>query len=290
MSDRDGDRPRTPTSDHLLPNPVLNRAARTGRPTQDRLLFSWTDADRERAAAFTHSDPWRVLRIMSEFVAGFDAMAETGPAVTVFGSARVGEDDPMYRAARELGTKLAQAGFATITGGGPGIMEAANRGASEAGGISIGANIELPHEQGLNAFVNVPLNFHYFFVRKTIFVKYAEGFVIFPGGYGTLDELFEAMTLIQTHKLESFPLVLYGHEYWRGLVDWIEQSLVVQGMITNEEQAIFRVTDDLDEIVHLMDEAYNETHRNDVVQDDSPRPRPWRNRPKVPTDSRPDGG
>jgi uncharacterized protein (TIGR00730 family) len=287
MTDQDGDQQHPGTKDHLLANPALNRAARTGRPTQDRLLFSWTDADRERAAAFTHSDPWRVLRIMSEFVAGFDAMAETGPAVTIFGSARVGEDHPMYQAARKLGQKLAESGFATITGGGPGIMEAANRGALEAGGISIGANIELPHEQGLNAFVNVPLNFHYFFVRKTIFVKYAEGFVIFPGGYGTLDELFEAMTLIQTGKLESFPLVLYGHEYWRGLVDWIEQTSVVQGMLTNDERAIFRVTDDLDEIVHLMVEAYNEKHRNDEARDESERTRPWRIRPETSAETGP---
>jgi uncharacterized protein (TIGR00730 family) len=289
MTDRDRDKPGKPTGDHLVPNPTLSRAARTGRPTQDRLLFSWTDADRERAAAFTHSDPWRVLRIMSEFVDGFDAMAETGPAVTVFGSARVGEDHATYQAARDLGRKLAESGFATITGGGPGIMEAANRGASEAGGISIGANIELPHEQGLNAFVNVPLNFHYFFVRKTIFVKYAEGFVIFPGGYGTLDELFEAMTLIETGKLESFPLVLYGHEFWHGLVDWIEHMLVEQGMITTDERGIFRVTDDLDEIVHLMVEAYNEKHRNDEEKDGAERTQPWRTRPKRPADLRPAG-
>jgi uncharacterized protein (TIGR00730 family) len=254
----------------------LNRAARTGQPTQDRLLFSWTDEDRARAEAFTHSDPWRVLRIMSEFVAGFDAMATIGPAVTIFGSARIGEDDPMYAAARELGKKLAQAGFATITGGGPGVMEAANRGAIEAGGLSIGANIELPHEQGLNEFVDVPLNFHYFFVRKTIFVKYAEGFVIFPGGYGTLDELFEAMTLIQTGKLESFPLVLYGHEFWRGLVDWIEQRLVAEGKLTKEERDIFHVTDDLDEIVHLMVDAYNVKHQDDPGREDDAPERRWR--------------
>jgi uncharacterized protein (TIGR00730 family) len=155
-------------------------------------------------------------------------------------------------------------------------MEAANRGASEEGGISIGANIELPHEQGLNAFVNVPLNFRYFFVRKTIFVKYAEGFVIFPGGYGTLDELFEAMTLIQTGKLESFPVVLYGHHYWHGLVDWIEQTLVPQHMLNGDERKIFRVTDDLDEIVHLMVEAYNEKHQNEEGRDESERQRHWR--------------
>jgi uncharacterized protein (TIGR00730 family) len=247
------------TGEHMIPNPTLNRAALTGRPTEDALLLCWTDEDRERASAFTHSDPWRVLRIGGEFVAGFDALAEMGPAVTIFGSARIGEDDPAYAAARDLGAKLAGAGFGTITGGGPGIMEAANRGAYEAGGVSVGLNIELPHEQGINRFVNLPLNFRYFFVRKTMFVKYAQGFVIFPGGYGTLDELFEALTLIQTGKLGNFPVILYGAEFWRGLLDWIDDRLVDSAKIAAEDRGLLIVTDDVDEIVRVMVASYQKT-------------------------------
>ena len=224
---------------NLIPNPTINRAARSGKPTEDSLLLTWSQEQRERAAAFTHSDAWRVLRITGEFVAGFDALAEVGPAVTVFGSARIGPTDPMYKAAREVGKRLAEAGVATITGGGPGIMEAANRGAAEAGGTSIGANIELPMEQGLNRWVNVPLNFRYFFVRKTMFVKYAEGFIIFPGGYGTLDELFEALTLIQTGKLRNFPVVLFGSEFWSGLATWIENQLVASAKIAPGDRNLF---------------------------------------------------
>ncbi len=240
----------------MVPNPTLNRAARFGRPTEDQKLLRWTDADRRRAAAFTHSDPWRVLRIVGEFVSGFDALAELGPAVTVFGSARIREDDPMYAAAREVGRELARVGFATITGGGPGIMEAANRGATEEGGISVGLNIELPMEQGMNPYVNLPLNFRYFFVRKMMFIKYAEGFIIFPGGYGTLDELFEALTLIQTGKLDRFPVVLFGNGYWQGLTDWIEGALLAQGKIAPVDREIFTVTDDPREAVHLMVDCY----------------------------------
>jgi uncharacterized protein (TIGR00730 family) len=233
-----------------------------GRPTEDKLLLRWTDADRERAAEFTHTDTWRVLRITGEFIEGFDALAEVGPAVTIFGSARINEDHPMYEAARQLGEKLVHAGFAVITGGGPGVMEAANRGAFEAGGVSVGANIELPMEQGLNCYVNVPLNFRYFFVRKTMFVKYAEGFVIFPGGFGTLDEVFEALTLIQTGKLNSFPVVLFGSTFWGGLINWIEQTLITDGKIAPQDRNLFVVTDDLDEVVSLMVHAYNEGRRN----------------------------
>ncbi|MCC6793024.1 MAG: TIGR00730 family Rossman fold protein [Thermomicrobiales bacterium] len=241
----------------MIPNPTINRAARQGRPTEDRLLFCWSDEDRKRAAAFTHSDAWRVLRIQGEFVAGFDAMAEIGPAVTIFGSARTPESDPMYDAARAVARGLAAAGFATITGGGPGIMEAANRGASEAGGISVGANIELPMEQGINAYVNLPLNFRYFFVRKTIFVKYAEAFVIFPGGFGTLDELFEALTLIQTGKLEHFPIVLFGSAYWSGLVEWIEHHVLATGRVSTHDLGLLSVTDDPDEVVRIVSESYS---------------------------------
>lgn len=243
------DRPKLET---MIPNPTINRAARSGKPTEDTLLFQWTKRDQEQASAFTHSDTWRVLRITGEFVAGFDALAEIGPAVTVFGSARVGPNDKMYKAAREVGRRLAGAGLATITGGGPGIMEAANRGAHEGGGISIGANIELPMEQGLNRWVNVPLNFRYFFVRKTMFVKYAEGFVIFPGGYGTLDELFEALTLIQTGKLRHFPVVLFGASFWSGLIAWIDEHLVATAKIAPHDRTIFTVTDDPKEVIDVM--------------------------------------
>src|SRR4051794_30721922 len=246
----------------LIPNPTINRAAKSGRPTEDRMLLRWSDADRATASAFTHSDPWRVLRIMGEFVAGFDALAEVGPAVTIFGSARIDEHDPMYDAARRVAYLLAKEGFATITGGGPGIMEAANRGALEAGGLSIGANIELPMEQGLNRYVNLPLNFRYFFVRKTMFVKYAEGFVIFPGGFGTLDELFEALTLIQTGKLGHFPVILFGVDYWRGLVDWIESTLIAGNKISEADRALITLTDDPEVVIREMKESYR-LSRND---------------------------
>lgn len=247
---------RAETSGEMIPNITLNRAARHGLATEDRKLFSWTDHDRARAAAFTHSDPWRVLRIMGEFVSGFDALAGIGPAVTVFGSARTPEGDPMYGAARDVGAALAKAGFATITGGGPGIMEAANRGAMGAGGVSVGANIELPFEQGMNRYVNLALNFRYFFARKTMFVKYAEGFICFPGGFGTLDELFESLTLIQTGKLAMFPVVLFGRGYWQGLVDWISATVLAEGKINLPDLALLKVTDDPTEAVQVMIDAY----------------------------------
>jgi uncharacterized protein (TIGR00730 family) len=246
----------------MLPNPSLNRNVKRGRPTEDTLLLSWSEEDRLRASAFTHSDPWRVLRITGEFIDGFDGLAELGPAVTIFGSARIRPGDPVYDAARQLGTKLAEAGFATITGGGPGVMEAANRGAAEANGVSVGLNIELPHEQGINRFVNLPLNFRYFFVRKTMFVKYAQGFVIFPGGFGTLDEMFEALTLIQTGKLGNFPIVLYDTKFWQGLIDWIEHSLLQSAKIAADDRDLLICTDDLDEIVQIMVAAYQQTQES----------------------------
>ncbi len=256
--ERNGNRP--PAAAHegrrMVPNPSLDRAARRGQPTEDRKLLSWTDQDRNQASAFTESDPWRVMRITGEFVAGFDALAELGPAVSIFGSARIGEEDPMYAAAEAVGAGLAKAGFATITGGGPGIMEAANRGAAEAGGVSVGANIQLPFEQGLNSWVNLPLNFRYFMVRKTMFVKYAEGFINFPGGYGTLDELFEALTLIQTGKLGTFPVVLFGSAYWQGLLDWIEGTLLAEGKINRADRELLTVTDDPSEAVGVMVRSY----------------------------------
>ena len=259
----------------MVPNPTLNRAAKMGQPTEDRKLLNWSDEDRAQAAAFTHGDPWRVLRIMGEFVAGFDALAELGPAVTVFGSARVGGDDPMYEAGRAVGAGLARAGFATITGGGPGIMEAANRGANEAGGVSVGCNIELPFEQGSNPYVTLPLNFRYFFVRKTMFAKYAEGFVIFPGGFGTFDELFEALTLIQTGKLEAFPVVLFGETYWRGLLDWLAGTVLAEAKISSPDLALLTVTDDPAEVVRVMLDAYHAKQRGTVRStSSSARPEP----------------
>src|SRR5215217_6753368 len=195
-----------------------------GRPvTQDEQLL-----ETPRADEFTHTDTWRVFRIMGEFVEGFDDLATVTRGVSVFGSARTPPEHAQYRAAQETGALLARAGFAVITGGGPGIMEAANRGAYEAGGISIGCNIELPFEQGTNAYVDVSVNFRYFFVRKTMFMKYAEGFVIFPGGFGTMDELFEALTLIQTGKVRNFPVILFGSSYWGGLLDWIRNTMLVE--------------------------------------------------------------
>lgn len=253
---RNNDRPQS-KQPHMVSNQELNRANLLKHPNEDQMLLNWTDEDRARAKEFTHGDPWRVLRIMGEFIAGFDLLAGLGPAVTVFGSARVAEEDPMYRQAWEIGAALTRVGFATITGGGPGIMEAANRGATESGGVSVGANIELPHEQGVNAWVNVPINFQYFFVRKTMFVKYAEGFIIFPGGFGTLDELFESLTLIQTGKLGAFPVILFGSDYWSGLVEWIENTMLREGKISPEDRKLFTITDDPDEAVQTMLDSYH---------------------------------
>jgi uncharacterized protein (TIGR00730 family) len=205
---------------------------------------------------FTHGDPWRVLRIMGEYVHGFDALAEVGAAVAVFGSARTAAGDPMYQAARDVAGRLARAGFAVITGGGPGIMEAANRGAREAGGLSIGCNIELPREQGLNPYVDLSINFRYFFCRKTMFMKYAEGFVLFPGGFGTLDELFEALTLIQTGKVQRFPVVLFGSAYWGGLIGWIRERLLAEGKIDAADLVLLTVTDAPQEACDLLLDCY----------------------------------
>jgi uncharacterized protein (TIGR00730 family) len=248
--------------DHLpeQPNPSLNLAARTGRATEDeQLLVSPAQkAPSQRAADFTHTDPWRVLRIQGEFVAGFDAMANLGPAVTIFGSARTPRTDPWYGVAVATSRRLARAGFAIITGGGPGIMEAANRGAREGKGRSIGCGIELPHEQGLNPFVDEAINFRYFFVRKTMFVKYAEAFVIFPGGFGTLDELFEALTLIQTRKVRNFPVVLVGKDYWSGLLSWARDTLMVHGTIGQADLDLLQCTDDPSEVERIIVNCYQQ--------------------------------
>lgn len=222
------------------------------RGTSDQHLLSWTPEDRAMAAAFTNTDQWRVLRIQSEIVSGFDALAETGPAATIFGSARVREGDPLYEQARELGRLLAEAGVSVITGGGPGMMEAANRGAFEAGGESIGAGIELPFEQGINDYVQVGLEFRYFFVRKVMLVKYASAFAFFPGGFGTLDEFFEVITLIQTGKLRRCPVVLIGTEHWSGLVDWFRSALITGGRISPGDVDLVTVTDDIVEAARVI--------------------------------------
>ncbi|HEX5466548.1 MAG TPA: TIGR00730 family Rossman fold protein [Candidatus Limnocylindrales bacterium] len=222
------------------------------QPTEDRKFLQ---AKPYADTSFLESDAWRALRIVGEFVEGFDAMARLGPAVTVFGSARTLPQDPMYAAARSIAGGLAEAGFAVITGGGPGIMEAANRGCQEAGGFSVGCLIELPHEQGSNPYLDLSVDFRYFFVRKTMFVKYAQGFVIFPGGYGTLDELFESVTLVQTGKVEHFPLVLYGRSYWGGLLDWLRGPVEISGRIGPHDVDLLTVTDDPEEVVRIMIES-----------------------------------
>lgn len=254
------------------PNPSLNRAARAGRATEDEQLLE-SPPPVAPTRDFTRSDPWRVLRIMGEFVEGFDELANLGPAVTVFGSARVPPDDPQYAAAERTARLLVDADFAVITGGGPGIMEAANKGAQEAGGKSVGCNIELPFEQGINQYVDIAINFRYFFVRKTMFVKYAEAFIIFPGGFGTLDELFEALTLIQTGKVRNFPVILFGSEYWRGLLDWVRDTLLAEGKISPEDVDLMVITDSPEEAVRVIRARYeNPVARRGTRMDPEPAP------------------
>jgi uncharacterized protein (TIGR00730 family) len=223
---------------------VLRREHRNEATTTDQRLL-----DSRGPSDWVHTDPWRVMRIQAEFVEGFGMLAELPRAVTVFGSARTSRDHLEYAQGRALGTALAEAGYAVITGGGPGVMEAANKGCSEAGGLSVGLGIELPFEQELNEWVDVGISFRYFFVRKTMFVKYAQAFVILPGGFGTLDELFEALTLVQTRKVTRFPVILYGTEYWSGLVDWITSRMVAEGTISEADLDLLVVTDDVDEVV-----------------------------------------
>ena len=211
--------------------------------TDQRLLESRGPTD------WVHTDPWRVLRIQAEFVEGFGALAELGPAVSIFGSARIERDDPMYDAARKIAEKLCGEGYAVITGGGPGVMEAANKGAHECGGVSVGLGIELPHEQGMNDYVDLGINFRYFFVRKTMFVKYAQGYVVMPGGFGTMDELFEALTLVQTQKITSFPIVLFGTEYWGGQIDWLRTTMQTEGKVKAADIDMLHITDDIDAAV-----------------------------------------
>jgi uncharacterized protein (TIGR00730 family) len=235
-----------------LRGPVVLRRERRNEPTttDQRLLDSRGPSD------WVHTDPWRVMRIQAEFVEGFGMLAELPRAVTVFGSARTPRDHLEYAQGRALGTALAEAGFAVITGGGPGAMEAANKGCSDAGGFSVGLGIELPFEQGLNDWVDLGINFRYFFARKTMFVKYSQAFVCLPGGFGTLDELFEALTLVQTKKVTKFPVVLLGSEYWGGLYDWIKTTVLGNGKIGEKDLALLHVTDDVDDAVKIVQEAW----------------------------------
>ncbi|MCL3777707.1 MULTISPECIES: TIGR00730 family Rossman fold protein [unclassified Actinomyces] len=227
--------------------PVLLRGSQIPAETTDaRLLTSRDGTD------WLHADPWRVLRIQSEFVEGFGALAELGPAISVFGSARTTPQDPAYALASQVGAGLARHGYAVITGGGPGIMEAANKGAHEAGGVSVGLGIELPFEQGMNEYVDLGINFRYFFARKTMFVKYSDGFVVMPGGFGTMDELFEALTLVQTQKVDGFPVVLVGTSFWGGLMDWVRGALVGAGVISPGDVDLVHVVDTAEEAVEYV--------------------------------------
>ena len=234
-------------------------------PTDDEQLLESPPPQRAEPL-FLKSDSWRVLRIMGEFVWGFDNLADVSDGVTIFGSARTQPGDPHYEKAVETARLLAQAGIPVITGGGPGIMEAANRGATEGGGLSIGCNIELPFEQGSNPYLTRSLNFKFFFVRKTMFVKYAVGFIVFPGGYGTLDELFEALTLIQTGKVKHFPVILFGKAYWSGLVDWLTRTVAEERKINPTDLFLFRVTDDPAEAAALVAEARRTKPRDPVAR------------------------
>jgi hypothetical protein len=240
-------RPPTRRAGRTSVTPKASQILQGDAATEDEKLL-----ERRPSPAFLDTDPWRALRILSEFVEGFDAMAKVGRAVTIFGSARTPPDSPLYKVARTIGRRLAEAGYAVITGGGPGTMEAANRGCREGGGLSVGCNIELPHEQGLNAYVDLGIEFRYFFARKTMFVKYADAFVILPGGFGTLDELFEALTLIQTRKVRNFPVVLVGGDYWAGLLEWVRGTLVGRGAVDEADLALLQLTDDPDEVVRIV--------------------------------------
>jgi len=231
--------------------PATLRGKAIPKTTTDQRLL-----DRRGPADWVHTDPWRVLRIQAEFVEGFGLLAELGPAVSVFGSARTPPGSHEYEQAERIGAGLAAAGYAVITGGGPGIMEAANKGAAGANGVSVGLGIELPVEQGLNEHVEIGLEFRYFFVRKTMFVKYAQAFVVLPGGFGTLDELFEALTLVQTGKITQFPIVLVGSGYWSGLLSWFESTLLTSGKIAHADPGLIRVADDPQDVVKIIVAAH----------------------------------
>jgi hypothetical protein len=234
------------------PGPRPSQGRPPGSTTDQRLLDSRGDTD------WVHTDPWRVLKIQAEFVEGFNDLAELGPAISVFGSARIPENHPAYDIGIRVGTALVEAGFTVITGGGPGAMEAANRGAMQAGGESVGLGIELPWEAKLNDYVTFGLNFRYFFVRKMMFVKYSQGYIVLPGGLGTLDELFEAMTLAQTLKITKFPIVLMGTEHWTGLIDWMQGTMLSDARIKQTDVDMLTLTDDVEEAVDLMVKAREE--------------------------------
>jgi uncharacterized protein (TIGR00730 family) len=236
---------------HRVQGPVTLRRAQAETMTTDQRLL-----DTRGPSDWVHTDPWRVLRIQAEFVEGFGALATLGPAVSIFGSARTQPGTAEYATALNLAAALAHSGYAVITGGGPGIMEAANRGACEAGGVSVGLGIELPFEQGMNEWVDIGVDFRYFFARKTMFVKYAQAFVVFPGGFGTFDELFEALTLVQTGKVTSFPVVLMGTSYWNGLIAWLRERVVADGNVSPSDLDLIRVTDDVDEAVRIVDAGF----------------------------------
>jgi uncharacterized protein (TIGR00730 family) len=248
MTDSTNRRPRSSPERHRGAV-TLRRDSIPPSTADERLL------DSHHRGEWKTKDAWRALRILSEFVEGFDTLADLPPAVSVFGSARSRPDSPECGLAADLGAALAEAGYAVITGGGPGVMEAANRGATEAGGMSVGLGIELPFEQGLNDWVDIGIDFRYFFVRKTMFVKYAQAFVVLPGGFGTLDELFEAVTLVQTGKVTRFPVILMGTEYWGGLLDWIKQRLLADGKVNAADLDLIRLTDDVEEAVRFIVDA-----------------------------------
>ncbi len=231
--------------------PVTLRGKQVPATTTDQRLL-----DRRGPSDWVHTDPWRVMRIQAEFVEGFGLLAELGVAVSIFGSARSKRGAPDYELATGIATGLSEAGYAIITGGGPGIMEAANKGAADAGGVSVGLGIELPMESGLNDYVNVGVEFRYFFVRKTVFIKYSQAFVVLPGGFGTLDELFEALTLVATGKITRFPIVLVGSAYWSGLLDWLKTTMVAEGKISPDELSLVQIADEPDEVVKIIKDAH----------------------------------
>jgi uncharacterized protein (TIGR00730 family) len=231
--------------------PVTLRDKQIPATTTDQRLL-----DRRGGSDWVHTDPWRVLRIQAEFVEGFGLLAELGVAVSIFGSARTKRDSAEYALAEGIASGLVDAGYAIITGGGPGVMEAANKGAAAANGVSVGLGIELPLESGLNDYVNIGVEFRYFFVRKTVFIKYSQAFVVLPGGFGTMDELFEALTLVATGKITKFPIVLVGSSYWNGLLDWMKQTMLAEGKIGPDELALLHVADEPDEVVKIIREAH----------------------------------
>lgn len=251
--------------ERLLHRPAQPLISPTEPVPQEQIKEEEHALDRALHFDFTLTDPWRVFRVMSEFVDGFDALAHIPPAVAIFGSARAKPEDPAYQAAVETARLLAKAGFAIITGGGPGIMEAGNKGAQEGGNVSIGCNIELPFEQGPNPYLDISIDFRYFFVRKTMFIKYSEAFVIFPGGFGTMDELFEALLLIQTKKVSHFPVILYDKSYWAGLINWIRDTMLASEKILPEDAGLLLLSDDPHEICKIVIDAYQESYRQELI-------------------------